>query len=275
MTLTSIVAALAALAFSDTPGNAGPPPAVAEYFLVTEEATDEDAVEGAPIAVVALRSINPSMDSIDVSGDVKFLLEREVTFAKGGLRVRHTESGHGATRRLVWREFLPNESRTWVADWTAGVRGAEAQSIGYGWNRPVHERVMVGEASDTTVFGPLELLYRTREASLPCGESSGAVGVVDPVSASIVQVSRSAVALGVAAPEVEIDLRRPDGTLLLGATASAQSVGDRGFRALRLSDRPTLNVRIERQEFERLTRLWTVESRRPYDAVLAQIPKRR
>ena len=299
MTLTSLIAALAVLAFSD-PVATEPvvsvsvelngPTATAEYFLLSEPVADAGEEEGAPLAVVALRSIDHSSQSVLPGAkkpEIDFLLEREVIFATGALRVRHTETGHGATRRLVWREFLPKESRTWVADWTAGVRGAEAHSIGYGWNRPVHERVMNGEVSDTTVYGPLELLYGMRDGSLPCGEAAGVVGVIDPASASIVQVERTAIPSGVASAEVAIDLRRADGTLLMGAdTAMVEEPGPRptaaaakpaalGFKALRLSDRPTVARRIGRKEFDRLSRRWTVESRRPYDAILAQIPKRR
>ena len=280
MTFTSLVAALAALAVSD-PAPSAPvgselvgPTAHAEYFLISEADATGGGIEGAPIAVVALRSIDHSgrgrLAGADVQG-VDFLLEREVTFAQGGLRVRHTETGQGATRRLVWREFLPNESRTWIADWTAGVRGASVHSIGYGWNRPVHERVMESEASHTAVYGPLELLYGLRDGHLPCSEAAGTVGALDPASASVVQVSQDSSA-GSA-----IDLRRADGTLLLGAdvgTLPGEDASQR-FTSLRLSDRVTIARAIGRTEFDRLSRRWTVESRRPYDAVLALIPKPR
>ncbi len=308
MTLTSLVAALAPLAFHG-PLALGPavdpatdpasgstsglvaaesgPTATAEYFLISEEVAGTDDSEGAPIAVVALRSIDHSGGDLSKGArpeDVHFLLEREVIFASGGLRVRHTESGAGSARRLVWREFLPKESRTWVADWTAGLRGAPAHSLGYGWNRPMHEQVMEGDAADSTLYGPLELLYGTRAGSLPCGEASGTVGMIDPATASIVQVERAEVPSTDTVAGVALDLRRPDGSLVMGAdmvtaapegstVSSAPEAGT--FTALRMSDRPTVAERIGRAEFDRLSRRWTVESQRPYDAVLARIPRRR
>jgi hypothetical protein len=291
MSLTSLIAALVPLAFADPAApdpstlvvtDSSGPVAKAEYFLISEEVAATDDAEGASIAVVALRRIDRTggdLSSGPASLNFDFLLEREVTFAEGGLRVRHTESGLGSTRRLVWREFLPKESRTWVADWTAGVRGAPARSIGYGWNRPVHEQVMGGSASDTTLYGPLELLYGMRDGSLPCGEASGVVGVIDPASASIVQVEQSLRPSAGPIAGAAMDLRRPDGSLLLGADVAraagpASGSAAPGFTALRMSDRPTTATRIDRAEYDRLSRRWTVETMRPYEAVLALIPKR-
>ncbi|QDV08347.1 hypothetical protein Poly30_38850 [Planctomycetes bacterium Poly30] len=259
-------------------------PAATEYFLISAppgEPGEESAAgnspwesksrrrgeEGEPIAAVALRVIERQGGA--GAGAAEFLYEREIVFAEGGLRIRHTETGQGASRRLVWREFLPSASRTWVADWTAGERGAEVRSIGYGWNRPVHETVMSHLELELPVFGPLEILHGLRTGGLWCGDAGGVLGVIDPSSASIIEADRSVAPIG---SEALVDLRRPDGTLLLGADFDLRTGA---FTALRLSDREASSRRIERAEFDRLNRRWTVESRRPYDAMLALIPARR
>ncbi len=280
MLFSTLAASLVALSASD-PMPKGPAPvvveldqprAVTEYFLVSEADRVGVATDPVPIAVVALRSIDRS-----AAGQDEFLLEREVIFATGGLRIRHTETGHGASRRLVWREFLPAASRTWVADWTFGERGAPVRSIAYGWNRPVHERVMTSMETERPVYGPLELLFGARQGALACGDAGGAVGVIDPSAAAVVECYRSeAVTAGLDANSSALDVRRSDGTLVLGADFSPATATSPGtFTAIRLSDRSTAAKRIERKEFDRLKRRWTVESRRPYDAILAQIPDRR
>lgn len=242
-----------------------------EYFLISAPASAGaagqvargGAGEGQPIAAVACRVI-------ERDGEAKeFLLEREIVFAEGGLRIRHTETGRGSERRLVWREFLPSASRTWVADWTAGERGAEVRSIAYGWNRPIHESVMSRTEVDRSIFGPLEVLHGMRTGVLACGDVGGVLGVIDPSSAAVIDVDRTTVAVG---SELVVDLRRPDGSLLMGADIDGSA---EAFTSLRLSDQEAVTRRIERAEFDRLNRRWTVESRRPYNAMLALIPKRR
>ncbi|MFT6108578.1 MAG: hypothetical protein ACJA2W_001490 [Planctomycetota bacterium] len=269
----TLATAFVALAASDPVSTEAPAPvvvelaqsqAVLEYFLVSSPADGLVGEEGEPIAVVALRSLE---HELPMKG---FLLEREITFREGGLRIRHTETGEGSTRRLVWREFLPSASRTWIADWTAGERGGGvARSIAYGWNRPVHERVMTETTVERPVFGPLEVLHRTRAGTLTCGDAGGVIGVIDPSSAAIIDAERTALHLE---SGVSLDLRRPDGTLLLGADFS---VGSQGMTSIRLSDREAVTRRIERVEFDRLSRRWKVESQRPYDAMLALIPTAR
>lgn len=239
--------------------------AAAEYFLVTDADIEGGTTEGAPIAVVALRSIERSS-----ADGPSFLLEREVVFATGGLRVRHTETGHGASRRLVWREFLPDGSRTWIADWTSGQRGAAVRSIAYGWNRPVHERVMTEATSDRQVFGPLELLLGARDGDLTCGEANGVTAVIDPSAAAVIECHPSTT---LTESGTTVDLRRMDGTLLLGGDfGPAGESGAAAFTALRFSGRDATVEPIDRIEFERLNSRWSVPSRRAHDAILAHIP---
>ena len=214
-----------------------------------------------------------TLDRSDLSGETDFLLEREVIFANGGLRVRHTETGTGEQRRLVWRELLPASSRTWVADWRSAPGEDSAHSIGYGWHRPTHETFINGAASGQAIVGPLELLHGMRSQPLSCSDRGLSATIVDPRSASIVEVERAFEA-GLEGGSA-LSVQRLDGSRVFEAAHGESSAGPGALTALQFGGGgETATEPIDRAAFERLARRWSVESRRPYEAALSSVRRR-
>ena len=123
-----------------------------EYFLL--EGPPEPAAEGEPpesgeparAAVVWRRRVL-------AEGEV---LEREIVFREGGVRVLHVEHTGGARPRLVWRELRPEGGRTWLAQWSADR--SEVETTAWGLEERVHARL------DPALPGamPLELAEEAR-----------------------------------------------------------------------------------------------------------------
>lgn len=101
----------------------------AEFFLVEEapaaDLPGEDAVETAPVALVAWRRVRSE------SGE---LLERDVYFREDGIRIRHSErlATHvpGGLPRLVFRELRRKGGRTWLAELDRAQRRVEITEWG-------------------------------------------------------------------------------------------------------------------------------------------------
>ncbi|MEM8710845.1 MAG: hypothetical protein AAGG01_07830 [Planctomycetota bacterium] len=280
-TVASLVCASAlSIEFPDSTSQPEPRRAQAQYFLWSAEAS-EGQTGGEPIAAIALRTIRGEGADALSPDRADFLFELDVVFKRGGMRIRHTESGRGAARRLVWRESLPKASRTWISDWDAVQGPRSARVLSYGWHRPIHDVPVLAAEATLPVFGPLESLARFQGGAEVRQGVAGRIAVVDPLAASIVAV---AVESSETSATDRMELRRGDGTLLLGAARSTASpaaeptaeVGEAlGLSALFMSGRRGSCRRIERAEFERLERRWAVPTRRPYEAMLEAIVPRR
>ena len=233
-------------------------PAAAEYFVL-ERTTGEDV---AAVAVVAIRRLD---------GPDATLLEREIVFEEDGIRVLHTERIEGDMRRLVWREFLPSGTRSWMAEWRAS--GDRVQTIGYGWHRNVHEWID-GEAG---MVGPLELLDRLRRTDAESDVDSVTLfTMIDPTSAAVTNVIARTVDL-VAGAERTVEVRRPDGSLVLDAVISEADAADGAEPALsrlRFGEGHIAATPIREGDFHRRRARWKTDRTPAHEAILARIPKR-
>ena len=183
-----------------------------------------------------------------IVGPVRTVLEREVLFAEGGLRLLLTEEITGDRRRLVWRELRSNGARTWVAEWGPGG----ARVTGYGWRRPVHEELAgFDPASARRIAGPLELERGLEGGRFGAGD---ALWVVDPTAGRVTRVTIGAIQGGLAA-------RRDDGTLLLAVEGGT----------VRFHDGVAAALPIPGDAAARHRQRWMVESRPAHEVVLARI----
>ena len=206
-----------------------------EYFLLAPESSEgEEATgpTGGGLALIAQRRVARP-------GDV--LLEREVLFEEGSLRVLHTERIKGERRTLTYREIQPAGARTWQAERPA--EGGRGRILGHGWHRPTHESF----AAPAGLKGPLELLDDLRSGPTP-----RTVGVLDPLAAKASQLEV------VALPDSETGSRvvratRPDGTLVLEAGTSDRTK-ELGF--MRFTRGQRVASAITREEYERRFELW-------------------
>lgn len=246
------------------------PPATSEYFLLGREGerpdarrTDEDPDGVDAFAVVALRRLErPGA----------LLLEREVVFAEGGVRLLHTESIEADKRRLVWREFLPTGARTWTAEWR--IDGDQLRTIAYGWHRPVHEWI----EGDVGMVGPLEMLDRMRRQQGPLHLVDGeSFAVVDPSAATVSEASVRTVDSVEATDAVASEIRRADGSLVLDAMLATPDA-DASYAAiesLRFGEGRAVCTPVDENEFQRRRARWRVDVVPAHEAILARIPKRR
>ena len=206
-----------------------------EYFLLAPEGNGGgDAVgpTGGGRALIAQRRI--------VRGSAT-LLEREVLFEEGSLRVLHTERIQGRRRTLTYREIQPAGARTWLAEWT--VDGGAGRILGHGWRRPTHEPLIAPRG----LVGPLELLEGLR-----AGSARGPVQVLDPLAAKGSQLTAE-ISPG-SRPGLEtFRATRSDGTLLIEAEASA---GARALTGLRFATGQRVGRPISRDEYERRHEMW-------------------
>lgn len=211
------------------------PETTCEYFLLAPEGSDGAGVEGPTgggLALIAQRRVvRPTVT----------LIEREVLFEEGSLRVLHTERLQGRRRTLTYREIQPTGARTWLAEWT--VDGGTGRILGHGWRRPTHESFVAPRG----LVGPLELLEGLRS-----GSARGPVQVLDPLAAKPSQLSAEVVPGS--APEIDtLRATRSDGTLLVEAGASA---GERALSHLRFARGRRIGRPISREEYERRHELW-------------------
>ncbi len=211
------------------------PVTTCEYFLLAPEGSegeDVDGPTGGGLALIAQRRVvRPTVT----------LIEREVLFEEGSLRVLHTERLQGRRRTLTYREIQPTGARTWLAEWT--VDGGSGRILGHGWRRPTHESFVAPRG----LVGPLELLEGLRSGSV-----RGPVQVVDPLAAKPSQLS--AEVLPGSAPEIDtLRATRSDGTLLVEAGVSA---GERALSHLRFARGQRIGRPISREEYERRHELW-------------------
>ncbi|MEM1452463.1 MAG: hypothetical protein AAGI22_25385 [Planctomycetota bacterium] len=222
---------------------------VREGDAATQAGRDADGA----FAVLALRRLE--------RGAV-VLLEREVVFEESGIRVLHTERIDGDRRRLVWREFLPGGTRSWMAEWRTG--GESARTIAYGWHRPVHESIDI----EPGTVGPLELLDALRRAP---SEGRTEWTVLEPSAHTASSVIARTVDGEAGAGEVSIEARRADGTLLVGGRSSAP---ESALDELRFADGGTVATSVTENEFHRRRVRWKVEVVPAHEAMLARIPRR-
>lgn len=217
-----------------------------EHYLLAEPTTATgEAREEALHAVVLLRRLETPRHTV---------YEREITFRDGGLRIHHTETVRGDSRRLVWREQVPHHARVWVCEWSATDRAAS--TISYGWKRPVHAALPL--ASPGATVGPLELLDAMR-AGAATGDAPRVV--VDPMAAAATVVRLSA----------QGDARRNDESLLLGGVPSDGSA----LEGVRFSEGAACLVPIDEREYGRRVERWRVSTPRPHERILRRIPTRR
>lgn len=206
-----------------------------EFFLLAPKSSGgEEATgpTGGGLALIAQRR---------VARPGEILLEREVLFEEGSLRVLHTERIKGERRTLTYREIQPAGARTWQAEWPA--EGGRGRILGHGWHRPTHESF----AAPAGLKGPLELLDDLRSGPTP-----RTVGVLDPLAAKASQLEV------VALPDSETGSRvvratRPDGTLVLEVGTSDRT-RDLGF--MRFTRGQRVASAITREEYERRFELW-------------------
>lgn len=212
----------------------------------------EDDVSGG--ALVSLRSI---------VGLSRAVYEREIVFADLGVRIVETEEVVGQRRTVVYRELRPTGSRTWMVKWRAGDRVSEARTVGYGWDRPVHEGLRSGVPGVDPVLdaGRLELLFR-HGTDL----SWGSVVTVDPASGAAIRVDLEQ-------SGERCRARRGDGTLLHEVTRS-RTVGPQGIASFRLHGAGRVARPIEEPERLSLFEKWRIESRPAHEVMLALIPRR-
>lgn len=206
-----------------------------EFFLLAPESSEGEAATGPTgggLALIAQRRV-PRPGEI--------LLEREVLFEEGSLRVLHTERIRGERRTLTYREIRPAGARTWQAEWRA--EGGRGRILGHGWRRPTHESF----AAPAGLKGPLELLDDLRS-----GPTRRVVDLLDPLAAKASQLEV------VAMPDSETGSRvvratRPDGTLVLEVGTSERSK-ELGF--MRFTRGKRVARAITREEYERRFELW-------------------
>jgi len=128
------------------PSAAPPPVPRVEYFVA-------GGPDGSPLAVVAWRRLE---------GARGVLLERDVVFANGALRVLHDERFDLGTPRLVWRELRVGSGagRTWLAE---EARPGELRTMSWGTHAPTHGRFALAGS----VRMPLGLVEELRRNMAP------------------------------------------------------------------------------------------------------------
>jgi|GEM_PF-3140738 len=206
-----------------------------EYFLLAPESSEGDeptGPTGGGLALIAQRRLSRPGET---------LLEREVLFEEGSLRVLHTERIEGERRTLTYREILPSGARTWLAEWRTG--GGRARILGHGWHRPTHEAFV----APADLMGPLELLDELRSRA-----PGASVQVLDPLTAKASQLDVEVL------PDSETGSRvlratRSDGTLVLEAGTSG---GATELAFLRFTRGQRVASAITREEYERRFELW-------------------
>jgi hypothetical protein len=206
-----------------------------EYFLLAPEASEGDGAArptGGGLALIAQRRVARR-------GDV--LLEREVLFEEGGLRVLHTERIKGDRRTLTYREIQPSGARTWRAEWDAV--GGRARVLGHGWHRPTHETFV----APAHLMGPLELLEQLRS-----GNADASAQVLDPLAATVSQLEVE-VLPGTETNGPTLRATRPDGTHVL---EFGTLDGTRELAFLRFTSGQRVASAIGEQEYERRFELW-------------------
>ena len=228
-----------------------------EYFLLAPEVKTVDgrpARSGGGLALIAQRRV--------VRGDER-LLEREVLFEEGGLRVLHTERIRGNRRTLTYRELQPSGARTWLAEWD--VSGGDGRILGYGWHRPTHERFVAHEG----LVGPLELLENLRAAGP--GQVADLAEVLDPLAANASQLKLE-VMPGSGTQGTIVRAARSDGTLVVEARMEH---GTRLLDSLRLTGGSRVAKAISRAEFEQRHALWNRPRVPAHERALAELSGRR
>lgn len=206
-----------------------------EYFLLAPESGEGGEATGPTgggLALIAQRRVARP-------GEV--LLEREVLFEEGSLRVLHTERIKGERRTLTYREIQPAGARTWQAEWNA--EGGRGRILGHGWHRPTHE-IFVAPAE---LKGPLELLDDLRS-----GVPATSVSMLDPLAARASQLEVEWLPGSETASRV-LRATRSDGTLALEVGIS-EGVTELGF--LRFTRGQRVASAIKREEYERRFELW-------------------
>ncbi len=206
-----------------------------EYFLLAPESGEgEEATgpTGGGLALIAQRRVARP-------GDV--LLEREVLFEEGSLRVLHTERIKGERRTLTYREIQPAGARTWQAEWSADA--GRGRILGHGWHRPTHEVF----AAPAELKGPLELLDDLRS-----GAPATAVSVLDPLAAKVSQLEVDVMPGSETGSRV-LRATRSDGTLAL-EVGTCEGATELGF--LRFTRGQRVARAITREEYERRFELW-------------------
>ncbi len=206
-----------------------------EYFLLAPESGEGGEATGPTgggLALIAQRRVARP-------GEV--LLEREVLFEEGSLRVLHTERIKGERRTLTYREIQPAGARTWQAEWHA--EGGRGRILGHGWHRPTHE-IFVAPAE---LKGPLELLDDLRS-----GVPATSVSMLDPLAARASQLEVEGLPGSETASRV-LRATRSDGTLALEVGIS-EGVTELSF--LRFTRGQRVASAITREEYERRFELW-------------------
>jgi len=120
-----------------------------EYFAI--EAQDDDPDAAAEV-LIALRC---------VPGPRRVVLERDIDFRRGPLRVREVARPRPAGSELVWRAFDAERGHTWHAR-TDAHSGTVASTL-WGTGSPAHATLAAGGRA----FAELELLEAARTWSAP------------------------------------------------------------------------------------------------------------
>lgn len=240
---SSVVLALACAAL--VPVSPTPAPRV-EYFVA-------HGADGEPQAVIAWRRLVSSHG---------VLLERDITFAGGALRVLHDERFDLDSPRLVWRELRggAGKGRTWLAEET---RPGELRTISWGTHAPIHGSVPV----EVSPRMPLELVEELRAGTAPA-----ACTWLDPLAVQPVAITiESGHELPAGCPEERLTarlagarpwcltLRREDGTV-----ARRFVFGDSGLVGYQWADGAPWAVRVDAAEGRQLDMRW--RSARPVEA---------
>lgn len=228
-----------------------------EYFLLAPEVKaggEAPAALGGGQALIAQRRV--------VRGTER-LLEREVLFEEGSLRVLHTERIKGQRRTLTYREIQPTGARTWLAEWD--VRGGTGRVLGYGWHRPTHESF----EAPAGLMGPLQMLEGLRANRGTSGRRDAMV--LDPLAANTSQLTVEVLPGSETVPDT-LRALRPDGTLVVEARAR---IGEGPLSSLRLTGGCRVARAISREEFERRHELWNRPRVPAHERALAALAGKR
>ena len=138
------------------------------------------------------------------------VLERDVFFSRGELRMRHVERLTEETTRLVWREEAPGVGRSQIAEPVFSDEKPPELSI-LDWVRPEVERESI-PLPEGTLF-PLELLESLRDPSTTERDHLRYWPLTREVEALHVETSLVSGVAGGMRPRRIVELRREDGSL--------------------------------------------------------------
>lgn len=221
---------------------------IATALLVAGATSATQAVEAAPPAELAiLRRVEcfelrrtsdgpalgfASMRRTDSGANVQ--LEWQVNFPDAELNVWHVETCEAESRRWIWRERQPRNSRTVNAE-----RVGTAVEVTE-WGRPCVWRAVLPTFGPC--FFPLELEERLRAGAV----GSKSIALFDPLSNSVesVRIEVSESGSGAVAGPRNVDLIRADGSL-----AGSWTFLERELVSFRWQRGGLIAVRIDEQSY--------------------------